>query len=303
MLENLKNKILEDAVTTSSILRHFLVMAKHLDDQEVHDWVLAELHGYKSNKEVLVLPAYRKFDVESFGYFSCGVKEYSNLPIPPHAVPESLKKICCIAEIFESIPEIELLMSSKSKNPDADKMTVSNWPADFLTLLDKVYPKYVCLKAWRVIPETKLFGIVDAVKNKSLQIILNLIDQGIVVDVAIDPTPEQKRQFSNVFETVVKGNIGVLQVGETNNALVDISIDEGNLDQLKEFLLDNGIDDETFLRLSVAIENDDRNVGKRVKEWLRDTRDKINRGAIKLAKGVTFQVLLSAILKYLGVPY
>ena len=71
MLENLKNKILEDAVTTSSILRHFLVMAKHLDDQEVHDWVLAELHGYKSNKEVLVLPAYRKFDVESFGYFSC----------------------------------------------------------------------------------------------------------------------------------------------------------------------------------------------------------------------------------------
>lgn len=297
MLEELKSRILNDDISVSSILRNFLVMAKKLDNEEVYQWVLKELQGYESTDE---LPSYRRFAVESFGYFSNGLKEYPNLPIAPHNVPQELQHICCYADILESIPEIETLIKA-GDNSDKGIFT-SNWPADCLGFLKDIYDGYVCLKAWRLIPKSKMYGIIDSVKNKSLQIIIEMIENGIKINKETAVTTEQREEFGNIFKTIIYGNIGALQVGESNQIMGNISIEVGDIEKMKRFLLEAGIDKEAISRFSEAIEDDGGNVGVNVKRWLGDVRDKVVSGAIKLTGQVTFQVLCSVILKTLGVP-
>jgi AbiTii len=90
LLEKIKDGATGNKTSLSEILRLCLRLGKQLGNEQLSAWALAELNGYKSEKE---LPDYRVQSAPVFGHFSgpygSGLR---NAQIPKMSIEEAIEK-------------------------------------------------------------------------------------------------------------------------------------------------------------------------------------------------------------------
>jgi len=216
LFSEIQNDILSDQ-PISTILRKAKVLAYRLKNQEFKDWVEFESNGYNGDKAIS-LPDYRKFKSQSFGDFINMRWQTTNAPIPLSIFPQELQEAISSIELREGAKEFESMIAGTTAENGSYKYL---WPPEMLPFLhNRIYENMNCLNAWRVISRNQIAQILDTIRNRLLNFILELSDR-YPEDTKSDFENSVKipdDQISQVFNYFIMGNNPHI-VGSTNTVL------------------------------------------------------------------------------------
>ena len=304
LLCDIQNDVIDTTVDVSIVLRKCKLLAVRLGNEPFEKWVDQELNGYK-NKELL--PDYRIIQVYSKGHFSgpfgSGVK---NADIPLSCIPkkyrENLSKCYCIESIGYYI---NLLNNSKGAN------LAEQWPPDLVAYTgEDIYQGMNCMSAWKLIPNSSIFSLVEAVRNRILNFVLEIGKE--TPDAGEDSLKTQKispEKVSQVFNTTIYGNVGNISEASQNvNQTVTINVSKNDLNSLKAYLSSAGIPKSEIQKLEVVIQKDSaekvsktQKLGNKVLAWIKSVSSKIKNKAFPVLQSVSANLITQAILKYYGI--
>ncbi|MBF0290687.1 MAG: hypothetical protein HQK86_00865 [Nitrospinae bacterium] len=241
---------------------------------------------------------------ESYGHFS-GVfgSGLNNAPIPPSCLPEKLRDRVSKSYLMNPISSYISLINTKTRNN-----AYEFWPADMVAHFGQnIYRDMNCLSAWKVIPYNALVALVDTIKTRILNFVLEI--EGEAPDAGEAPpntSPLPQEKVSHVFNTYIAGNVqnvatGSSQVSQSGNEIVIF----GDLKSLQMFLESYGIEDTDIADLDSAIQEDSKTMdkpalGKRVQDWIGKMVGKATTGAWNVSTSVAGTILTKALSQYFG---
>ncbi|MFW2045732.1 hypothetical protein [Acinetobacter variabilis] len=167
LLREIQSEAVSPATKVSDLLRKCKILAYRLGNEDFKKWVESELNGYSSDD---LLPSYRILTVGSKGNFvgSFG-SSFSNADMPIHGLPERLQEKQIKAEFHQPIATVE----SYSLNKEG-YLTQSWDPAILAQYGANMYSDLNCIQAWKVISIASVIGIVDTVKTRILNFVLEI---------------------------------------------------------------------------------------------------------------------------------
>ena len=301
LLLEIQNEAVDGKADLATLLRKCRVLAARLRNDEFRNWVQHELDGYPPEAE---LPEYRKMSAQSFGHFSgafgSGLK---NAPIPIMCIPEEYREFVTNVEFRNGIGSLQDLIS----HSDGNALHV-NWPADLVAIVaSRIYENMNLGQAWKAIPSTAIVGILDTVRNRILNFVLEIESAAPDTDEETTSSPDlTPEQVGNVFNTYIMGNVGNVASGSSNvEQNATITITQGDFDSLSKFLKSIDVEESDIDELKDAVESEptanNGGFGRRVAGWIGGMVSKSAQGLWRVATTTASTVLTKAIAQYYGV--
>ena len=219
-------------VELSSLLRKCKILAARLNHTDFKAWIEKELNGYDDTNS---LPSYRILETMSKGHFSgWGGSGLRNAPIPTYCLEEKHQKYVDNVYITEGISALEDLLSK------SDGTLHKPWRPQLLALYGtKFYENMNCIEAWQVISSSSLANIVDTVRTKILNFVLEIeAENPDAGDAKINSNPIEQGKITQIFNTTIHGNVQNVATGSsdfTQNAQLN-SENEKIFEQLLEII-------------------------------------------------------------------
>jgi hypothetical protein len=264
LLREIQNDAVNSNVKVSDLLRKCKVLAYRLSNEDFKTWVDSELNGYELLDGI---PSYRIFNnVTSKGHFSGAFGSgLRNADIPSNCFPKEFRESLTTVSLAAPIAEIESLVMGSSKK---GKLLQQPWDANFVAMFsNKVYEHMVCVQAWKVIPSTKLEGIVDIVKTKILNFVLEIeVINPEAGEAKLNSNPIPQEKVSQIFNINISGNVGNLASGNSKSNIhqsINTDIPKEFLELIAKIQEVKEEDDEILQELENKIEELGRNVGSK----------------------------------------
>lgn len=218
------------------MLRKCKVLASRLRNDTLKKWVDAELNGYEDDES---LPTYRVFQTVMTMTVHNPMQGTMTIPVPKSAVidvlGEDVAEWISQARISQGIAEIAAISAGKG-TPGFP------WPPEMTMLVGQKITKWHPVKAQTVASTERLKGILDTVRNRVLDMALDLeeedptLGEGSPTDM---PKPKAKR-----IDQIVQNHFHVTGDNATINAPVtqtQNNAKSGSSDNLKASLRQLGV--------------------------------------------------------------
>jgi hypothetical protein len=164
------------------------------------------------------------------------------------------------------------------------------------------------MQAWISVPAAALVGVLDTIRNRVLNFVLE-IESILGPDDAV-PSKESKEtkaaQITQTFHQTIYGSVA--NVGTADSISQTTNVTSGDLEGLKARLRESGLLDSELQDLERAIKADEMepqpgkgHLGKNVSKWLGETFNKAATGAIK-APELIATVATKALKEFCGIP-
>lgn len=301
LLQEIQNDALSDTTPVSTLLRKVMVLGSNIDSNLIEDWVRHELSGYPNEVEV---PDYRIF-MMNFKVSGANAR----WQLTGHAVPQAL--VCQLLKDDE-FPLFRCRQAIGTINEDEIKASkgrlIINMDNYALLLHGKIFDRgFSISRFWAEVSASQVLGILEAVRNRVLDFVLALKksypDAGEVYGISIKE-PAVEKVVSQIFNTTINGgNAGV--IGSATNSTVNVSVNQGNLQDLRQQLMQNGVDKADIKELEEAVQSDpqvgpDKKFGPSVTEWIAKMMGKAASGVWGAGLEVGGEVVKKALLGYYG---
>ncbi|HWD12235.1 MAG TPA: hypothetical protein VG519_02680 [Pseudochrobactrum sp.] len=302
LLLDIQNASADGSVSIATLLRKCLILAARLDSSILEDWIKYEMDGYPSDVSV---PQYRRIELNFKGTFSGAFGSgITNAPIAPYIVEKhSNNPNISTFHCRQSIASLETLSKGDPQNL---RINMDNMG---LVLQGKVYPNMALNHFWAEFSNTALIDIENTVRNKILELSLNIWkkypDAGNSSDSDLKNSIGEEA-MTQIFNTTIHGAATV--IGTSNQSINHTTYlnDKGNLKALAELLIEKGLNTQDVQELETAIQKDpapiDKNsgFGPSVAGWITKTIGKAVSGTWKIGIGTGSALLEAALLKYYG---
>jgi hypothetical protein len=302
LLRDIQDAALDSNVHLPDLLRKCKVLAARLGNQDFKRWVDSELNGYGENES---LPSYRSFRVESRGNFSGFFGSGLNgAAIPLSCLPEQFRDMLLTHHSREPISALADLVSKKESN----SFRVP-WPADLVAYVGRdIYENMNCLSAWQVVPRGGIVGILDTVRTRILNFVLELESEAPDAGESapgVHPVPQER--VNQVFHTQIYGNVGNVAAGSEGFAQSNSSaVVQGDFNSLRNYLSGLGVGPADLGELENATKKDhaskQKGIGENTGQWLGKMIGKAASGTLKVGTTVATTLLTKALAQYLGLP-
>ena len=298
----IQRDVVDSNVPISDILRKAKVLATLLRNEEFRHWIDAELGGYETGSS---LPDYRTFEPLNFGTFSGPFgRVVRNVQIPVTLLPEHVREFAEKMEVAHSVKEIE---TSATRATKADGYQFP-WPPEAV-ILSRGHVGMdgggVLVEAWKPFTKGQMEGILDQVRNRLLDFLLELqqIDPEVMKsEDAIRAVPSDKVQ--NVFNTTILGGQNVVATGTDFTQKTTQTIEIGDAQSLCRHLRGLGLPEDSLVELRAALTQDGerprRDLGDAVKSWLGKMAAKAVDGTWNIATSTALDLLKTALFAYYG---
>ncbi len=211
LLRDIQKAAIDSTVELGMILRMCKVLAVRLGHEDFKNWVDQELNGYVSKDH---LPSYRMLRAHSKGTFAGYFgKLLQNLPIPPSTIPEQYREYIETAHLPESVSAYEALIKQASQG------TVRiPWPADLvLVVSSEIYTDMNCIEAWIEIPVGALVGLLNTVRNRILNFVLEIeLEAPMAGEAHSGEKPLPHDRVSQFFTTYIQGGPHNVAIGASS---------------------------------------------------------------------------------------
>lgn len=279
LLDEIKLDLTNENAALSNTLRKAKILASKLRLPEIKDWLKYELEGYPDRYK---LPEYRIFKAINFGTFSGPYQSMvRNITLPVYNLPDSLKDFVNKLRITEGIGELESMLNNESKT------IRRKWTQEqILIARDKVEMEngMALVDAYQPISESLIAGIVDNIKNKLLDFILDLENSDINITATVN-NQKEKDKIRNMFNINIYGNDNIVTSGENVSQNIE-QVKPNDINSLLQYINSLDIDKEDIVSLKDAIKSDKEpvpgNFSDRVKKWLGNIITKASSGASKI---------------------
>ncbi len=158
----------------------------------------------------------------------------------------------------------------------AEKTLQRKWPAEAVLLAREHIPVsggHVLVDAWQPITKQAVVGILDAVRNRLLDFLLDL--QSAYPQIAESNesfSQVQNKTVNKIFNLTVYGSHNILAAGDNFTQNVKSEIIQNDIESLFRYLRKINIPEADLNNLSESIESDgerkNKQFGDKVKEWL-----------------------------------
>jgi hypothetical protein len=297
LIEDLRRTIIEGSSDLATALRKAKVLATHLGTTELKEWVDHELNGYPANVDV---PEYRRIHTPAFGHFSGPFgREARNVALPTSIIPDNLRSTTVDLAFRHNLRQLQGMLATK--NPRY------RWTAEAIMFMRErvgTTDGSELVDAYSALPAGALEGILDAVRNRMLDFLLELqaIDPKILkTDEALSDLP--KEQVRQVFNVTIQGDRNVFAAGHgVSQAITEVAAHDQNT--LMAYLASKGLNREDLDKLTSALESDGSpsrgTLGPRVRAWITTMLGKALDGSWKVAVDTAAVLLPEALKRYHG---
>lgn len=298
LLDRIIESSTDNKTPISEVLRLCVRLGSLLGNDEISTWALAELGGYKSNKN---LPDYRIIASGVQGHFSGSFGSgLRNAHIPQSCVDEKHRDILFTNYMTEAVAELEEL----AKGDNKDQLT-SYWNADAIAYYQRkeIYQGMVLSSAWRIMTKASIKGILDTIRTKVLELTLKIKKEMA----SKQPTKNfgsnnQSKVITQIFHnTIIGGQIALSNTGDVSQN--NITIKQGDFNALKKYLKNIGITDSLIKELKDALKKDEtkkEKPGPTTNNWLSKIMLLMGKGSLALATNASGSMIASALIQYLG---
>ncbi len=299
LILNLQNDILEPDRELSSILRKAKVLASALKNREIKVWADNELNGYDSEDK---LPEYRKFFAINRGDFINYSSMFKNIPISIINIQdESIRETLAKNYVYNGVKTLESAINT------GDKELKIRWPSELIQIYSQsFYQNAECIDAYRVFPVGFYEQILDDIKTRLLDFLLELQDKyPEIKEPSSDTQKIPEGEVTKIFNTTVYG--GQCSIGNElhNCQVVNQYVQKNNLTSLIDYLNKIGVPSTEVEILKTSIQNDSKDgnskeIGSHVKNWISNISGKVLSGAVDKTLDISLDLIKVAILAYYG---
>jgi hypothetical protein len=292
LLQDIQESAIDSGTSMSTLLRKAKVLAARLGNPEFTQWVDWELNGYPKNGN---LPPYRVVSVNVRGNLSdaYGYRQWNGAPIMTTFLPEEFRDWGQTAYLNQPISLYESLLGKAGE-------IQSPWPQELANRYGaEGYTGWECLGAWQVLSRSSLVGLIDLVRNRLLEFVIEIgataPDAG---EAAPGITPVPQATVAQVFNTVMMGGVNNVAAGNANVTQSNSGqLSVGDLNSLIDYLRGIGIPSSTVGDLERCLKSDTDK--KTVAEgWV----GKLAMTAATGAMSAGFALAAKAVAAYLGLP-
>ena len=305
LVAQLQREVVSSSIPISDILRKARVLASLLQNGEFKDWVDAELRGYRTTDGRLDRPEYRQFRPINLGTFAGPFgKMVKNVQIAVALLPDDLREYAEHLEVSHAVKEIESLATQAAK----DGAVRFPWLPEAVILAREHVPMNdgcVLVEASRPLVKSQLDGILDQVRNRLLEFLLEL--QEISPDVmtsenAIRSLPSGT--VTHLYQTIIHGGQNIVAAGTNFEQKSTQNVAVRDWTSLRACLSSIGVDRGSLEELENAIRHDgdlrEKRFGEHVKSWTGKMVAKAMDGTWKIALNTAPRLLQEALFRYYG---
>ena len=301
LVATLQSEIVDSSVGISDILRKAKILAQLLKNDQFKRWVNAELKGYNSEDP---LPDYRRFGALNLGTFNGPFgKRVTNFPIPLSYLPDFVHEYARDLTMWGGVREIESSIATARRQD-----LRLPWPPE-LVLISRsrvqMQDGCVLVEAWQVVTKSQMEGILDQVRTRLLDFLLELqqVDPGAMK--SNDTIPEvASDSVHTIFQTTIHGGQNVVAVGPDLSQKVKQTITAGDQQSLLSCLRGLGVGNDALKGLETALAKDghrpQEQLGEAVESWIGKMIAQAMDGTWKIALATAPQILKKAIFSYYG---
>ena len=297
LLDEISSDLVNESADLSNTLRKAKMLSRAIGLPELREWIDFELGGYPELDKV---PRYRQFKPTNVGTF-CGPfgSMIKNYVLPTYNLPTEVKEFADNLVFFEGIGELEALAAQA---PDSHR---AKWPQEMIIISRdslRMTGNMILVDAYRPIPSHLISGILDQVKNKLLDFVLDLQESNITSEDLSNHTvkPEIAR---NIFINNIYGDRNVVASGTHVNQLVS-TVKEGDRASLTRFLREHNVEDNDIGDLEDAISSEPTAskgcYGPKVRAWIGGMISKAASSAWDVSLETASKILIEALRGYYG---
>lgn len=298
IMEDLRNDLTSGSANLSNTLRKARVLASQLKLPDFQQWVKYELSGYS---EIDSLPDYRIFTATNLGLFSGPFgSQQKNVVLPIYNLPDFVREFAENLVFFESVGSLEGLLSQESNRRQR------RWPQEFVLLAREsiqTSPGWVLVDACQPVPDYTIAGILDNVKNKLLDFILDLEDFGVTPE-RIDEGLLQSDTARNLFRINIYGDHNVVASGESVHQQ-RVTVRHGDVTSLISYLRSLDVSLRDLGEIEEAVNSEPQvsgeSFGSKVSAWIGQMVSKAASGLWSVGIQSASTLLNDALRKYYGI--
>ena len=297
LIDEIIRDLVDENANLPNILRKAKILASELRLKEFKNWIEFELDGYPSMDDA---PNYRSFKPENYGTFTGPWgSDAKNVILPTFGLEEPVKSFAKQLTLTEGVAALTEMLDSKSGGYSRP------WPQEAIILArDKMNMSddMVLVEAHQPVSPNVISGILDSIKNKLMDFVLDLKDKDVTTETLRNGT--LKREVAlNSFNTHIYGNQNV--VGTGVNVHQEITpVKHGDIQSLLDALRELNLADEDLSELQTAVTSEPTaekdSFGSKVNAWIGKMAGKAAAGAFKFGTDQTTTALLQALNGYYG---
>lgn len=300
---NLVRQVQQDCISSTirvaDILRKCKIVAHHLGNKELANWVHKELNGYAAED---ALPTYRVLAASARGTF-CGPfgRRLENASIPATSLPEDFREWAEEYRCRDNVEVIEELLQSSVP------IFARPWPPElYMYVMKNIYVDMQCLAARTDIARSGFVSIIDTVKNR-------ILDFALALDGAFPgflETPENsvlpagaQKQVQNIVHQTIHGSVGTLLIGDDNVVTIDHSVARGDWIALERAVKELGGSEDDVAELKRALEQSSERPSLKsnsISSWIGKMTGKAIGGGLRVGGSVLVEKLTGLVAGYLG---
>jgi hypothetical protein len=196
--------------------------------------------------------------------------------------------------IIQSVSALYNLMGTDMKNG----VLAAHWPPNMIAYYStKLWPDWVCHDAWQEVPMAALVSVLDAVRNITLRMALEIKD-GLGTSYADlnRIKPEEVERVKSIVINNLGGNVALGDIDASGQTVI-IAGDRKSLDAS---LAKSGMNQTDLPELTEAIEADGNKAGSKVMKWISDKAEKMLIGGVKITASIGQQVLAEMLMQHYG---
>lgn len=157
------------------------------------------------------------------------------------------------------------------------------------------------------VPRSTVIGVLDAVRNRVLQFVLEIEEQAPDVGDAKPgaASPISAERVTQIFTTTIMGAANVAVGGQNVSQTAQVGV--GDLESLRTYLTSLGVPTPDVAELEAALKKDgppnkEGQFGSNIAGWIGKMVKKAAQGGWKIAVEAAAAVLAAAIRSYYGLP-
>lgn len=301
LLAKIRDAAVDSKMEISVVLRQCAVLATRLKHDGFKKWVEEELNGYPTG---IPLPPYRIVKgVTSIGHFMGAFGEQiTNVPLPLSNVPAEIRERISQVEFRQGVGELQAMVVGHNDD------LMSRWPPDLVArVAHRYFEGRTLMAAQMELPRSTVTGVLDAVRNRVLQFVLEIEDQ--TPDVGeVQPgtaSPISSERVTQIFMTTIMGAANIAVGGQNVSQSVQVVADD--IDSLRKYLIELGVPTPDVAELETALKQDgppnqEGQFGPNISGWIGKMVKKAAEGAWKIAIPAAATILASGIRWYFGLP-
>lgn len=285
----------------AGLLRQVRVLASRIEATGLAEWAAKELRGYGAEDEV---PDYRRaITLPVMGTWAGPYgRKFSGQPVSPVGIAENFRSTWFQLTIHQPISELEALAAAESEpGVPWDPFAIDQYNTMVeLKQGGAGFEMASLVEARIVMPRTFLVGILDAVRNRVLDLALALERVSPNVGEPDGPTVDDSRvqHVAQQFNITVNGDGANIATGDSSRQISTVV--KGDIDALTVAAIDAGLAPEDAEEFKKAVMSDGQSIGAQTGGFLA----RVTSGTVRLAGNVSASVaaaiLLNLAARYFG---